>query len=137
MILVLLAGFMLTTSVVKDNTLAQPIGKSDVICADGTAPDAEGNCADGSNPRPASSVMIPNASQSTEVANNISTAEMPQLVCNDGTVPDANGKCTDGSTPHPAEGSTVPGLEDNITAYSATSTFDQSGKPLKGQGPGK
>jgi peptidoglycan hydrolase-like protein with peptidoglycan-binding domain len=59
------------------------------VCNDGTLPDVNNLCADGSQPQP-------QVNATTAVAP---TAE--QLICNDGTLPDVNNLCADGSQPQP------------------------------------
>ena len=96
------------------------------VCNDGSAPDANGLCADGSQPQSTASPQISfgppllkNSQSVTTVqllmltafvqmvlsqpANNADatavTAAPEQPVCADGSAPDANGLCADGSQP--------------------------------------
>ena len=67
-------------------TLVEGIAEG-LTCNDGISPDANGLCADGSQP------------QMQPTNNNMTTGTEEQPVCNDGSVPDANGLCADGSQP--------------------------------------
>ena len=66
-----------------------------LVCSDGTAPDVNGLCADGSQPQPQGQAPE-NVSGPTVVG-----VAGEQLVCSDGTAPDVNGLCADGSQPQP------------------------------------
>ena len=73
-----------------------------LTCNDGSAPDANGLCADGSQP------------QMQPTNNNVTTGTEEQPVCNDGSAPDANGLCADGSQPQmqPTNNNVTTGTEE-------------------------
>jgi hypothetical protein len=77
-------------------TFPTTVPQEQLVCNDGTLPDVNNLCADGSQPQP---------QQQQQFAGNNTNATFPttvpqeQLVCNDGTAPDVNGICADGSQP--------------------------------------
>ena len=83
-------------------TTSPNLPESQLVCSDGTAPDATtGLCADGSQPQPQSQSF-------NATAPGVTTPEQ-QLVCADGTAPDATtGLCADGSQPQPFNATASP-----------------------------
>ena len=101
------SGITTTSALTELSSAPSSPGSEQLVCADGTAPDATtGLCADGSQPQPQSQSF-------NATAPGVTTPEQ-QLVCADGTGPDATtGLCADGSQPQPQSQSfnaTAPGV---------------------------
>lgn len=64
------------------------------VCINGSPPDTNDRCADGSQPTTLGKGNIPSVSSSVLTGQT-------QLLCEDGPKPGSNGKCPDGSQPIP------------------------------------
>ena len=96
------AGPISTPSVNATTTVTPSPATEQLVCNDGTSPDVNGLCADGSQPQ----------SQSfNATAPGVTTPEQ-QLICADGTAPDVTtGLCADGSQPQSQSfNATAPGV---------------------------
>ena len=84
------SGNATTSALTELSSAPSSPGSEQLVCNDGTSPDVNGLCADGSQPQ----------SQSfNATAPGVTTPEQ-QLVCADGTAPDVTtGLCADGSQP--------------------------------------
>ncbi|MGC2431468.1 MAG: hypothetical protein WA393_10560, partial [Nitrososphaeraceae archaeon] len=99
------SGIAATSALTELSSAPSSPGSEQLICNDGSAPDLNNICTDGSQP------------QQQFVGNNtnatlLTATNQEQLVCNDGTAPDVTtGLCADGSQPQSQSfNATAPGV---------------------------